>query len=140
MGRNGRMVAFGPDGALYIGRGDEGAGGDPDNRGPNLRDLLCKILRLDVNRNRSEPAIKGRYIYGDDCSREIFWALLQAEAHPRVIEGPQVLLCGQAFESRLWRREAGELYVVAHSEASIAWKRSRYGSRGFESYNFPAIQ
>ena len=50
---NGGMVAFGPDGALYIGRGDGGGRGDPDNRGQNPHDLRGKILRLDVD--REEP-------------------------------------------------------------------------------------
>ena len=50
---NGGMVGFGPDGALYIGRGDGGGRGDPDNRGQNPHDLRGKILRLDVD--REEP-------------------------------------------------------------------------------------
>ncbi len=46
---NGGMIAFGPDGRLYIGRGDGGGRGDPDDRGQNPNELLGKILRLDVN-------------------------------------------------------------------------------------------
>ncbi len=46
---NGGMVAFGPDGFLYIGMGDGGSGGDPENRAQNLRSLLGKMLRIDVN-------------------------------------------------------------------------------------------
>lgn len=46
---NGGMIAFGPDGALYIGRGDGGGRGDPDDRGQNPHDLHGKILRLDVD-------------------------------------------------------------------------------------------
>ncbi len=48
---NGGQMAFGPDGYLYIGMGDGGSGGDPDNRAQNPADLLGKILRIDV-----EPA------------------------------------------------------------------------------------
>lgn len=46
---NGGMVAFGPDGYLYIGMGDGGSGGDPDNRAQDRDDLLGKILRVDVD-------------------------------------------------------------------------------------------
>jgi glucose/arabinose dehydrogenase len=41
-------MQFGSDGYLYVGTGDGGSGGDPQNRAQNLNDLLGKILRLDV--------------------------------------------------------------------------------------------
>ena len=46
---NGGMIAFGPDGYLYIGTGDGGSGGDPGNRGQDRSELLGKILRIDVD-------------------------------------------------------------------------------------------
>jgi glucose/arabinose dehydrogenase len=46
---NGGMVAFGPDGMLYVGMGDGGSGGDPMGNGQNRRALLAKLLRLDVD-------------------------------------------------------------------------------------------
>lgn len=45
---NGGQIAFGPDGFLYLGLGDGGSGGDPDNRGQDLSDLLGSILRINV--------------------------------------------------------------------------------------------
>lgn len=46
---NGGQLAFSSrDGFLYIGTGDGGGGGDPDNRAQNGNDLLGKILRIDV--------------------------------------------------------------------------------------------
>ena len=45
---NGGTLAFGPDGYLYIGLGDGGAGGDPLNSGQDLDTLLGAMLRIDV--------------------------------------------------------------------------------------------
>ena len=50
---NGGMVAFGPDGMLYVGLGDGGAAGDPQNHGQRLDTWLGTLLRLDV----SEPGV-----------------------------------------------------------------------------------
>src|SRR5581483_8248569 len=43
------MLAFGPDGCLYVGVGDGGNGWDPYNNAQNSASLLGKILRIDVN-------------------------------------------------------------------------------------------
>ena len=44
----GGLVAFGPDGMLYIGLGDGGSGGDPLAHGQNTGTLLGSLLRIDV--------------------------------------------------------------------------------------------
>ncbi len=46
---NGGQIRFGPDGYLYIGMGDGGSGGDPQNHAQNPASLLGKMLRIDVN-------------------------------------------------------------------------------------------
>jgi len=54
---NGGQLAFGPDGLLYIGLGDGGSGGDPNNNGQTFTTKLAKIWKLDVNKPGSEPII-----------------------------------------------------------------------------------
>jgi len=46
---NGGMILFGTDDYLYIGMGDGGSTGDPQNNGQNLQSLLGKILRIDID-------------------------------------------------------------------------------------------
>lgn len=47
---NGGNILFGPDGYLYIGLGDGGSGGDPDDHAQNINSLLGKMLRIDVDK------------------------------------------------------------------------------------------
>ena len=46
---NAGHLAFGPDGYLYVGYGDGGSGGDPENRAQNDSTVLGKMLRIDVS-------------------------------------------------------------------------------------------
>jgi len=44
---NGGNVVFGQDGYLYVGIGDGGSSGDPQDRAQNLKSLFGKMLRID---------------------------------------------------------------------------------------------
>ena len=52
---NGGGIVFGPDGMLYIGFGDGGSGGDPNEDGQDPTTLLGSIARIDVDVEDSEP-------------------------------------------------------------------------------------
>jgi len=56
---NGGQLAFGPDGRLYVGMGDGGGGGDPEDRAQNLGSRLGKLLAINVDRRGARPQIVG---------------------------------------------------------------------------------
>ena len=56
---NGGQLVFGPDGRLYVGMGDGGSGGDPENRAQNLASRLGKLLAINVDRRGARPQIFG---------------------------------------------------------------------------------
>lgn len=56
---NGGQLQFGPDGKLYVGMGDGGSAGDPQNRAQDLRVRLGKLLRANVHAKRIRWSIAG---------------------------------------------------------------------------------
>jgi glucose/arabinose dehydrogenase len=72
---NGGQLQFGPDGYLYIGLGDGGSAGDPGNRAQNRRNLLGKILRLNVNGRARYTIPPDNPFVGDRGVRREVWAL-----------------------------------------------------------------
>jgi glucose/arabinose dehydrogenase len=56
---NGGMIAFGPDGYLYIAKGDGGSGNDPFSAAQDIENILGKMLRIDVDQNVSVPPYYG---------------------------------------------------------------------------------
>jgi glucose/arabinose dehydrogenase len=54
---NGGNVVFGPDGHLYVGMGDGGSGGDPQNHAQTPGDPLGKMLRIDTAASNPQPEI-----------------------------------------------------------------------------------
>ena len=55
---NGGLIAFGPDGLMYVGTGDGGGGDDPHGARGNAQDLgslLGKLLRIDPRRAGGRP-------------------------------------------------------------------------------------
>jgi len=72
---NGGTLCFGPDGYLYIGLGDGGSGGDPDNRAQNPQVLLGKMLRIDVNNGNLYAIPATNPFYNSTTTLPEIWAL-----------------------------------------------------------------
>ena len=82
---NGGMIEFGKDGFLYIGTGDGGGGGDPQQNGraiddgdplPNTHALLGKILRIDVDaRGDGEYGIPAGNPFAGGGGRPEIWVI-----------------------------------------------------------------
>ncbi|MFK7809139.1 MAG: PQQ-dependent sugar dehydrogenase [Saprospiraceae bacterium] len=69
-------IAFGPDGYLYVGWGDGGSGGDPDEFSQNTTMMLGKMLRIDVDSDTQPYGIppNNPYLNDSDVLDEI-WAI-----------------------------------------------------------------
>ena len=73
---NGGMIAFGPDGLLYVALGDGGSGGDPRGNGQNVATLLGSLLRIDVDAPKGDLgyAIPGGNPFPSGNARGEIWA------------------------------------------------------------------
>lgn len=119
---NGGMIAFGPDGYLYIGMGDGGSGGDPQNRAQNKEELLGKLLRIDVN---------SRVPYGIPGDNPFVRGEERPEVFAKGLRNP-------------WRfsfdRETGDLWLAdvgqdRWEEVNVVRKGGNYGWRVMEGFH-----
>jgi hypothetical protein len=128
---NGGMLAFGPDGFLYIGMGDGGDANDPGRRAQNIDELLGKILRIDVDvPSGSQPPYAsppGNPFFGATAGRDEIFAV--------GMRNP-------------WRfsfdRGTGQLYVGdvgqgAAEEIDIVTLGGNYGWRVREGFNCTSL-
>ena len=71
---NGGTIDFGPDDYLYIGMGDGGSSGDPQDRAQDLSNFFGSILRIDIE-TQDEYLIpeSNPYFYQENIKKEI-WA------------------------------------------------------------------
>ena len=74
---NGGHVAFGPDGYLYVGLGDGGSSGDPEDNAQALGRLLGKMLRIDPRPRGTRPygIPDDNPFVGTEGARREIWAL-----------------------------------------------------------------
>jgi glucose/arabinose dehydrogenase len=71
---NAGMLAFGPDGYLYVGTGDGGGAGDPQRTSQNRNALLGKMLRLDVDSGDPYGIPRDNPFVGQSGARPEIWA------------------------------------------------------------------
>lgn len=123
---NGGCVRFGPDGYLYIGMGDGGSAGDPENRAQNLMELLGKMLRIDIN-NTSEgnnyaiPA--DNPFVGNPNAQEEIWAY--------GLRNPW-RFSFDAVDNSLWIADVGQNQIEEVNKVSNSLAGANYGWRCYE--------
>ncbi len=106
---NGGLVLFDADGLLFIGLGDGGGSGDPDENGQDLGSLLGKLLRIDVD--GGDPyAVPGSNPFGDEI-----WALGLRNPWRFAIDETDDLL----FIADVGQNEFEEVNVVPSGQAPV---------------------
>ena len=123
---NGGHMAFGPkDGYLYIGTGDGGAQGDPENLAQEPSTLLGKMLRIDVESGVSPYAIPESNPFTETAGyRAEIWAL--------GLRNPW----GFAFD-----KQTGDLYIA--DVGYIEFEEVNYQpalSKGGENYGWAILE
>ena len=119
---NGGCINFGPDGNLYIGMGDGGSGGDPQNFSQNTESLLGKMLRINVN--SGAYSIPENNPYGDEI-----WSIGLRNPWKFSFDS----LNGDLWIADVGQNEYEEINMVQNNPANI-----NYGWRcyeGNEPYN-----
>jgi glucose/arabinose dehydrogenase len=72
---NGGMIAFGPDGSLYVGFGDGGGAGDPLKSAQDPASWLGSLLRLDVSAPGGYTVPEDNPFVEDERGSPEVWAL-----------------------------------------------------------------
>ena len=118
----GGLVAFGPDGYLYLGTGDGGSSGDPNGNAQNLNSLLGKLLRLDVaNASQAVPyLIPATNPYRNQAgSRPEIWASGLRNPWRYAFDGDRLYIADVGQD----QREEIDLEAAAQGGLNYGWNR-----------------
>jgi glucose/arabinose dehydrogenase len=141
---NGGSLNFGPDGYLYIGMGDGGSGGDPNDYGQNLNSLLGKMLRIDVD-GETGYAIPADNPYVGIAGQDEIWAV--GVRNPWKFSFDR--LTGDIWIADVGQNAIEEINKASSTEAGLnyGWRcyegNSAYNTSGCgasSNYTFPIAQ
>lgn len=122
---NGGNILFGIDGYLYIGLGDGGSAGDPDDNAQNINSLLGKILRIDVD----NPADPGNQVFYSSPSDNPYVGQAGAdEIYALGLRNPW----RWSFDRLTHQLVAGDVGQNAWEEVDVIIKGGNYGWRCYE--------
>jgi glucose/arabinose dehydrogenase len=119
---NGGTLKFGPDGYLYIGMGDGGSSGDPENRAQNINVLLGKMLRIDVN-SGTPYSIPNDNPYVGVAGADEIWAI--GLRNPWKFSFDKI-------KNNLWIADVGQNMIEEINIAGTAQGGLNYGWRCYE--------
>jgi glucose/arabinose dehydrogenase len=144
---NGGMIAFGPEGYLYIGSGDGGWEGDPLQAGKDLSTWLGKILRIDVDvpDDAERPyAIPADNPFADAAKERlmVLFGISEEEfAEIRTRAKPEIWAYGVRNPYTFhFDRETGDLFIADVGQNH--WEEIDYqpaDSAGGEYYGWPEL-
>lgn len=125
---HGGLMAFGPDGMLYLAPGDGGCCGDPFNNAQNTFSLLGKILRIDVATLPYTIPFGNPFI-GHAASRPEIWAVGLRSPWRFAFDAPS----GMLYLADVGQDAHEEVNVAAANAAGLnyGWPRME----GFACFN-----
>lgn len=120
---NGGMIAFGPDGQLYIALGDGGSGNDPQNNSQDRSNLLGKVLRI------TPPPVDSTATYGIPADNPfVGLAGVRSEIWAYGLRNP-FRFSFDRETGRLWLGDVGQ---TRREEIDLIERGGNYGWRIFE--------